>query len=97
MQNSAFSAGCSAMSWQSENGLHFWGRNFDFNRIDGGSAVLYLPRGEDICAYLSPDGQGRRSVSAKYACLGEACQRWQNSSSSPVTAPRSFALLGMVR
>ena len=70
MQNSAFSAGCSAMSWQSENGLHFWGRNFDFNRIDGGSAVLYLPRGEDICAYLPADGQGRRSVSAKYACLG---------------------------
>ena len=25
------SAGCSAMSWRTEDGLHLWGRTFDFH------------------------------------------------------------------
>ena len=35
--------GCSALTWETENGLHLWGRNFDFNRIADGSRITYLP------------------------------------------------------
>ena len=38
-------AGCSALVWETEDGSHLWGRNFDFNRIAEGSQVTYLPRG----------------------------------------------------
>lgn len=38
-------AGCSALVWETEDGKHLWGRNFDFNRIAEGSQVTYLPQG----------------------------------------------------
>lgn len=37
-------AGCSAFSWETNDGKHLWGRNFDFNRIASESKVTYLPR-----------------------------------------------------
>lgn len=39
----ASEGGCSAMSWETEDGLVLWGRNFDFNRIAKGTNVLYVP------------------------------------------------------
>ena len=38
-------AGCSALSWTTEDGKHLWGRNFDFNRIAQDSKVSAVPRG----------------------------------------------------
>lgn len=38
-------AGCSALVWETEDGKHLWGRNFDFNRIAEGSQVTCLPKG----------------------------------------------------
>lgn len=62
--------GCSAMSWESEDGKHFWGRNFDFNRFDEGSGVLFLPQGTPVCAFMR-EGEARgEAYPAKYACLG---------------------------
>lgn len=65
---SVFFAGCSAFVWESEEGLRFFGRNFDFDRFDAGSRVLFLPRGEEIALRL---GEGvRETMSAKYAVAG---------------------------
>ncbi len=44
------SAGCSALSWRTEDGCHLWGRNLDFDRLAEGSKVTFLPRGT---AYLT--------------------------------------------
>ena len=44
--------GCSAMSWTSEDGKHFFGRNFDFNRFADGSGVVFLPQGTPVCAFV---------------------------------------------
>ena len=41
----ALHAGCSALSWETQDGKHLWGRNMDFNRIAEGTAVTYVPRG----------------------------------------------------
>lgn len=38
-------AGCSALSWTTEDGRHLWGRNFDFNRISPDSKITAVPRG----------------------------------------------------
>lgn len=38
-------AGCSALVWETEDGKHLWGRNFDFNRIAQSSQVTYPPKG----------------------------------------------------
>ena len=63
---SVFFAGCSAFVWESEEGLRFFGRNFDFDRFDAGSRVLFLPRGEEIALRL---GEGvRETLSAKTIC-----------------------------
>ena len=43
--SSDMSFGCSAFSWETLDGKHLWGRNFDFNRIAQGSKVTYIPRG----------------------------------------------------
>ncbi len=65
---SAFFAGCSAFCWESEEGLRFFGRNFDFDRFDAGSRVLFLPRGEEIGTLLG-DG-AREGFPAAYAMTG---------------------------
>ncbi|ELA94217.1 linear amide C-N hydrolase [Enterococcus faecium] len=38
-------AGCSGLSWESEDKKHFWGRNFDFNRIASDSKITFIPSG----------------------------------------------------
>ena len=62
--------GCSAVSWESEDKKHFWGRNFDFNRFDKGSGVLYLPQGTPVCAFRREGEAHGESYPAKYAALG---------------------------
>ena len=39
------SAGCSALAWETQDGRHLWGRNFDFHCIAADSKVTCLPRG----------------------------------------------------
>lgn len=43
--------GCSAFSWETEDGSHLWGRNFDFNRLTEGSQVMYIPRESKFYTY----------------------------------------------
>ena len=69
MERDVFSAGCSAMSWAGEDGTHYFGRNFDFNRLDKGSGVLFLPRGTEVCT-LSKEGARREVFPARCAALG---------------------------
>lgn len=46
-----WAAGCSAFAWETEDGRHLWGRNFDFNRIADGSNVTYIPRGRNFYTF----------------------------------------------
>ena len=62
--------GCSAVIWESEDKKHFWGRNFDFNRFDKGSGVLYLPQGTPVCAFRREGEAHGETYPAKYAALG---------------------------
>ncbi|CZT55696.1 Penicillin acylase precursor [Eubacteriaceae bacterium CHKCI005] len=40
-------AGCSALSWSTQDQKHLWGRNFDFNRLAEGSKISYIPSGTE--------------------------------------------------
>ena len=40
------SAGCSAVAWETADGGHLRGRNFEFNRIAADSKVTFVPRGQ---------------------------------------------------
>lgn len=66
-------AGCSALSWQTADGCHLWGRNFDFNRLAEGTAVTFVPRGTAFytCG-TAREGDLVESTrqQARYACLG---------------------------
>ena len=62
--------GCSAMSWTSEDGKHFFGRNFDFNRFADGSGVVFLPQGTPVCAFVREGETHGEAYPAKYASLG---------------------------
>ena len=42
---SMMNAGCSALSWKTQDGKHLWGRNMDFNRLAQGSKISFTPRG----------------------------------------------------
>ena len=42
---SMMNAGCSALSWKTQDGKHLWGRNMDFNRLAQGSKISFIPRG----------------------------------------------------
>ena len=59
-------AGCSALSWSTEDGKKLWGRNLDFSAIAPGTGVTYVPRGTSY-HINETDGEGQR---AAYACLG---------------------------
>ena len=59
-----WSGGCSAVGWSTEDGVHLWGRNMDFNRMAAGTAVTYLPAGT---ALASSEGV---TAPSKYAALG---------------------------
>lgn len=67
------SAGCSAIAWESQDNKHFWGRNFDFNRIAEGSGVTYLPRGLTFytCGTeLEGNLEPKSCYTAAYAAVG---------------------------
>ncbi len=41
---SGLSAGCSALAWETLDGRHLWGRNFDHNQAEADCQVTCLPR-----------------------------------------------------
>ena len=67
------SAGCSAVAWETRDGRHLWGRNFDFNCIAADSKVICLPRelpfytcGTELEGNLDPETR----CEAVYAAVG---------------------------
>ena len=67
MDHSPFSAGCSAMSWRTEDGLHLWGRTFDFHLLPPGTRITYLPPGT---VYHLCDDKTAPVQTAAYAAVG---------------------------
>lgn len=66
MRDLGLEGGCSAFAWETEDGKHLWGRNYDFDRLAQGTAVQVLPRGT---AYgISQRETGRKR--SRYACAG---------------------------
>ena len=45
----ACSAGCSAVAWETADGRHLFGRNFDYNRVAADSKVTCFPPGTELC------------------------------------------------
>ena len=45
----ACSAGCSAVAWETADGRHLFGRNFDYNRVAADSKVTCFPSGTELC------------------------------------------------
>ncbi len=67
------SSGCSAFSWETLDGKHLWGRNFDFNKIAGVSKITFLPRGIEFytCGSKAEKNLVESSrQTAKYAAVG---------------------------
>ena len=65
--------GCSALSWETGDGCHLWGRNFDFNRLAEGTAVTYVPAGTAyaVCgSSLTGDVAAKSRRRARYAAVG---------------------------
>lgn len=66
-------AGCSALSWNTTDGKHLWGRNFDFNCLAEGSGITYVPAGTKyaVCgSSLTGDVVDRSRRIARYAAVG---------------------------
>lgn len=66
-------AGCSAFSWETKDGKHLWGRNFDFNRIAAGSQITFLPRNVDyyrLGTYIEQNLNEKDHVHGTYAAIG---------------------------
>ena len=70
------SAGCSAVAWETADGGHLWGRNFDFNRIAADSKVTFVPRGQvfyacgtELEGNLEPSTAVRRPVAVGISSL----------------------------
>lgn len=64
---SGLDAGCSAMSWETADQRHLWGRNFDFNTLASDSRVTYLPRGT---CYAICDRMPENRFRSAYAAVG---------------------------
>lgn len=65
--------GCSSISWESKDGKHLWGRNFDFNRIAQGTGVTYVPAGLEyytIGSELENNLEDKHKTTATYAAMG---------------------------
>ena len=67
----ALSAGCSAIAWETEDGRHLWGRNFDYNRVAADSKVTCFPpgtefytRGSGLDGSLDPAARRRAAYGA---------------------------------
>lgn len=61
------------MGWDTMDGLHLWGRNFDFNRIAEGSKVTYIPRGKEFygCGTSIEGNLVKQSkVTSRYGAVG---------------------------
>ena len=69
MQMNDMEAGCSAMAWETQDGKHLWGRNFDHSRIAEGSQIIYLPEGTSYTMWR-PELESGEEDKTKYACLG---------------------------
>ena len=66
-------AGCSAVSWSTQEGKHLWGRNFDFNRLAQGSAITFVPAGTQYytCGNSLENNQVEATrCKAAYAAVG---------------------------
>ena len=69
LQTSPAEAGCSAISWHTEDGCRLWGRNYDFDRLAQGSGMIFLPRNTSYFCVSGPDGP-RSPQTSRYACTG---------------------------
>ena len=69
LQTSPAEAGCSAISWHTEDGCRLWGRNYDFDRLAQGSGMTFLPRNTSYFCVCGPDGP-RSPQTSRYACAG---------------------------
>lgn len=65
-------AGCSALSWHTEDGKHLWGRNLDFNRLAEGTMVTFFPTGTIYRISGTEDPSGTQEIrrTARYAAAG---------------------------
>ena len=69
LQTSPAEAGCSAISWHTEDGCRLWGRNYDFDRLAQGSGMIFLPRNTSYFCVCGPDVP-RSPQTSRYACTG---------------------------
>ena len=60
-------AGCSALSWETQDGAPLLGRNYDFSRLAQGSAPTWLPPGTPYRTCVDAPDAPLRSV---YGCAG---------------------------
>lgn len=60
-------AGCSAMSWETEDRRHLWGRNLDFNTLASDSRITYIPRGT---SYATCEQRPESRFCSAYAAVG---------------------------
>ncbi|WP_024615366.1 choloylglycine hydrolase family protein [Clostridium sp. Ade.TY] len=70
---SDMNAGCSSITWSTEDGKHLWGRNFDFNHIANGSMITYVPKGKEYygCGnILEKNIDESTKLISKYAAVG---------------------------
>ena len=70
---SPFHAGCSALSWETQDHKHLLGRNYDFSRLAQGSQVVYLPKNTEYYTCGSPmehNAQPEHRRTSSYACGG---------------------------
>lgn len=64
---SGLGAGCSAMSWETGDHRHLWGRNLDFNTLASDSRITYLPRGT---SYAACEQRPESRFCSAYAAVG---------------------------
>lgn len=65
-------AGCSSIAWETSDGKHLWGRNYDFNSINE-SATIVVPRKIKYYTAGTPYDHNlceKNIVKAKYAAVG---------------------------
>ena len=67
MRTAPFDGGCSALTLETADGRHLFGRNYDFNRIASGTAVTSAPAGT---VYRAREGGQARA--SRHAVLGMA-------------------------
>ena len=67
-----FHAGCSSIAWETKDGKHIWGRNYDYNGI-APSTVIVAPRGQKYYTAGTPFDHNlvvEDVINAKYAAVG---------------------------